>query len=99
MTLELSPGEPEKHRATDDSRHKNHEWISRYNAHLRSEKWNEIRRKILLRCNFMCEGCGAQEAARVHHLSYVRLGDEMLFDLVGLCLACHQKVHPDKETT
>ena len=68
-----------------------------YDIFLKSERWQELRRLIFKRCHSVCEGCGVATATQVHHLTYVRaLGDEMLFDLVGLCDRCHAKVHPDK---
>jgi hypothetical protein len=30
----------------------------------------------------------------VHHLTYERLGNEHLSDVIVLCLACHGKEHP-----
>jgi hypothetical protein len=29
----------------------------------------------------------------VHHLTYARLGDEPLSDLLGLCKSCHRAIH------
>lgn len=72
---------------------RNSEWRRKYEAHLQSHRWRELRAMVLKRCNRVCEGCGAREAVQAHHLTYERLGDEMLFDLVGVCLICHEKIH------
>ena len=64
-----------------------------YNEYLKSEKWQQLRHKIFRRCHGVCEGCGDRPAVEVHHLTYERFGDELLFDLVGVCEECHEKVH------
>lgn len=64
-----------------------------YESHLRSPKWALIRRGVMERSRGICEGCGFAQATQVHHLTYDRLGDEMLFDLVAICSPCHRKVH------
>lgn len=71
-------------------------WTS-YHNHLRSHRWSLIRDKVLKRDKYICCGCGTASATQVHHLTYERLGDEMLFDLVSICFDCHKKIHPDLE--
>lgn len=72
-------------------------WWEWYNRYLASPQWQEKRRKVLGRCKGICEGCGKRPAHHIHHLTYDRVGDEMLFDLVAVCLDCHRRIHPDKE--
>jgi hypothetical protein len=69
------------------------EFWRRYEAHMNSPEWQELRRRVFLRCKNVCEGCGINRAVQVHHLTYARLGNEMLFDLVAVCLACHESIH------
>lgn len=69
------------------------EWRRRYEEHLRSSKWAALRERVMKRCNRVCEGCGLRQARHVHHLTYDRMGNEMLFDLVGICIECHEQVH------
>jgi hypothetical protein len=69
------------------------EFDRRYYEHLDSEKWRRLRQKVLARCKGICEGCGVNRAVQVHHLTYMRLGDEMLFDLAAVCMDCHDKIH------
>ncbi|HEX6858799.1 MAG TPA: hypothetical protein VF138_01170 [Caulobacteraceae bacterium] len=64
-----------------------------YESHIASEAWRQKRVKVLKRCGGLCEGCGDASAVEVHHLTYEHLGDELLFELVGLCVTCHTKVH------
>jgi hypothetical protein len=68
-------------------------WHARHEAHLRTPKWKALRLRVMARANGVCEGCGVAQATDVHHLTYARLGDEMLFDLVAVCRGCHSKIH------
>ena len=72
------------------------EWWAEYNAYLQSDKWKVIRRKVLERCRRVCEGCMAAWATQIHHTTYAHLGDEFLFELLGLCDACHARWHGKK---
>jgi hypothetical protein len=49
--------------------------------------------------SYPCEDCGRNffpQFLSVHHLTYERLGHEMLTDLKVLCLACHATMHGKK---
>lgn len=69
------------------------EWTKRYHAHLASNKWQELRGKIWDRESGICEGCRSEPIEHVHHLTYAHMGDEFLFELMGLCFGCHLRVH------
>lgn len=69
------------------------EWRAWYAEYLRSSQWRELRERVLRRANHTCEGCGITEATAVHHLTYDRVGNELLFDLVAVCESCHQRAH------
>jgi 5-methylcytosine-specific restriction endonuclease McrA len=69
------------------------EWYSEY---LNSAEWQLVRAKVMARCRGFCEGCGEARATQVHHLTYAHVGEEFLFELVGLCDACHDRIHPDR---
>jgi hypothetical protein len=73
----------------------NQEFWDRYEAHLRSDAWRKKREGVIHRCGNRCEGCANASVHHVHHLSYAHLGDELLFELVGLCVPCHRKIHPE----
>jgi hypothetical protein len=75
------------------------EWWRRYDEHLRSSAWAALRSRVLFRADHICEGCGQHRATQVHHLTYRRLGHEMLFDLVAVCDACHAAIHPVERNT
>lgn len=66
-----------------------------YEEYLKSSKWKNKRRLVLERCRFTCEGCGKARATQVHHLSYNNIGNEFLFELVGLCKHCHEALHKE----
>lgn len=69
------------------------EWFDWYNRYLLSPAWSKKRVAVLKRANFMCEGCQEKTAVQVHHLTYRRVGNEMLFDLVAVCHDCHRIIH------
>ena len=70
-----------------------------YPQYLQSDAWKELRAKVLKRASNICEGCGTEKAVQVHHLRYAHVGYEFLWELVAVCLACHERVHPEKHKT
>jgi hypothetical protein len=81
-------------------------WLVAYREYLESALWRDKKAKVMLRCKRICEGCGNRRAVEVHHVRYPawpcmpgseewkRL--EKLYDLVGLCEACHEDVYGGK---
>ena len=63
-----------------------------YQAYLGSEEW-QVRRQKVLRRDPVCRACEEAKSEQVHHLTYERIFREPLFDLVGVCRACHQGIH------
>jgi hypothetical protein len=76
---------------------KNDLWWQNYNKYLLTTKWKDKRIAVLKRENDMCQGCHSKKAQHVHHTTYSNLGDELLFQLVALCIDCHSKLHPEKQ--
>jgi hypothetical protein len=72
-------------------------WWDRYHDYIESDKWRTLRQKALRRDNWLCQGCLEAAAEHAHHLTYERLGNELLCDLVSLCVDCHQLCHPHKD--
>lgn len=64
-----------------------------YDEYLNSEKWKSLRLKILERDKNICQACLINKATQVHHLTYERFTDECCFDLVSVCVPCHNKIH------
>jgi 5-methylcytosine-specific restriction endonuclease McrA len=67
--------------------------VTAYGWYLGSAFWRERREHILQRANYTCEKCGTQAATEVHHLTYVRVFQELPSDLLALCRQCHAEIH------
>lgn len=78
------------------SKEEQQEFDEKYESHMKSDKWMEIRMLKLKQANYICEGCGKERATTVHHFSYNNLGEEFLFELAAVCVACHQRLHPKR---
>ncbi len=77
---------------------RNAEWDARrarYHQYLASERWADIRVRVLIRARGICEGCARSPAHDVHHLAYAHIYEEFLFELVALCRPCHERWHKD----
>ena len=68
-------------------------WRERYDRHIGSTKWRQIADRVLLRADYLCEGCLSARATQVHHLTYDHMGDEFMFELLALCKPCHERIH------
>ena len=70
--------------------------------YLKSPEWKSVRRLVLSRDNHCCKACTSTSSLNIHHITYKRLGDERLSDVVCLCNNCHTKLHDilgyDRET-
>ena len=71
-----------------------------YKDKLKCKEWNDRRREILVRDNFMCQKCGHRSTSNhVHHVVYI-LGvqpwDHPDEYLITLCWVCHNKEHKDE---
>lgn len=69
------------------------DWLQRYNRHIASFKWSELRGLVFEREGGICQGCAEEPIEHVHHLTYAHMGNEFLFELMGLCITCHLRVH------
>lgn len=63
-----------------------------YSEYLKSDAWKAKRALVLKRCGGVCEGCGVVPATEVHHCHYDHLFNEFLFELLGLCHDCHDRL-------
>ncbi|MEM7019159.1 MAG: HNH endonuclease [Pseudomonadota bacterium] len=64
-----------------------------YQRYLASTAWKVKRRAAVFRDGAQCRHCGSRHKLQVHHLTYKRLGRELMDDLITLCNACHEKAH------
>lgn len=67
-----------------------------YKSYMVSAEWQAKRALVLKRCGCLCEGCGTAKAVEVHHITYRHFGSEFLFELLGLCRACHDRITQEK---
>ena len=71
----------------------NNTWWDWYNQYLCSDVWYRKRQMVLNNAGYVCKACGINHAEMVHHLTYARVGQEPLFDLVAVCRECHSDLH------
>lgn len=67
-------------------------WWELYSKYLGTDKWKKKRAAVLARDGKVCRACLTREAVQAHHLSYEHVGDEPLFDLVAVCVECHDRI-------
>lgn len=70
-------------------------WLP-YKEYLRSPYWGFLSECMKEWANRKCKKCGTRHdlgGLDVHHLTYVRRGNEYPSDLAVLCRACHAAVH------
>lgn len=63
-----------------------------YPAYLRSSNWSAVRRRYRESDLPQVCMCG-EEDVQLHHMTYERVGEEELTDLVPLCANCHVMIH------
>lgn len=67
-----------------------------YYKYLRTPSWCNKRELVFRRDRWTCVKCERrhdQKHLRCHHLTYERVGREMMEDLVTLCGRCHNEIH------
>jgi hypothetical protein len=69
------------------------EFKKAYEEYLLSEAWNAKRQAVYERCHGVCERCKQNTMSDAHHLTYERVFDELLIDLLGVCRPCHKFLH------
>jgi HNH endonuclease len=67
-----------------------YEWQAKYDRHIRSLKWRNMKQDMLRLRGGRCERCGHQHSLELHHKNYERLGRELIADLELLCKRCHE---------
>lgn len=87
IKVELFDNKEEKKQEGKQSRK---EWYQKY---LRSDHWQETRKKALKRAGYKCQVCGCNKNLQVHHNTYKNIWHEDPTDLVVLCYKCHKIFH------
>lgn len=63
-----------------------------YGQYMQSKEWSHKRLLRLKVDYFRCRTCWNTEDLEVHHLTYERLGNEEVSDLITLCKYCHEVI-------
>lgn len=61
-----------------------------YQRYLASREWSLLRERVRDRSSNHCEHCFLAPQQAVHHLTYERIGNELLSDLMAVCHPCHE---------
>lgn len=61
--------------------------------YMQSEKWKALKLSRLRIAQNKCESCGSPYNLHLHHITYERLTQELIEDVVLLCKSCHQRQH------
>jgi 5-methylcytosine-specific restriction endonuclease McrA len=67
-------------------------WWIRYDEYLGTKEWAARRTAVLKRDNYVCQACLNRRAVQVHHTTYRHVFHEPLFDLVAVCIECHDRI-------
>lgn len=70
-------------------------WFAEHDAYLQSNEWKKRRRLVMERAGGICEGCRSAKAVHVHHLTYAHWKRELLWELVAVCVPCHEAAHDE----
>ena len=70
-------------------------WRIKYETYMSSPAWRATRSSFIEASggSLKCASCGQKDDIALHHVSYDRLGSELLEDLIPMCPTCHQGVH------
>lgn len=61
--------------------------------YMQSEKWRALKLSRLRIAQHKCESCGSTHNLHLHHITYERLTQERIEDVVIVCEECHQRQH------
>src|SRR5262249_50051141 len=72
------------------------EWFKEHEEYLRTPAWRAKRNAVIARERGLCQGCRLRPAVHVHHVTYANWKNELLWELVAVCLDCHERAHKRK---
>ena len=64
-----------------------------YPWYLTTAIWRAKREHVLKHANYLCEVCRERPATEVHHVTYIRVFNELPTDLMAICRKCHAEIH------
>lgn len=68
-----------------------------YQEYLASREWRMKRKEVIELQQGICERCASRPIENVHHLTYERIGQEFVSDLMGVCRPCHEYLAAERE--
>lgn len=68
-----------------------------YQQYLQSSHWCKIKAQYRKRYQRVCYLCSSRDNLQLHHVTYDRIREELLTDLVYLCVNCHSFIHQDSK--
>ncbi len=68
-----------------------------YQKYLQSTHWRKVKRDYAKQFKRVCYLCASEDNLELHHVTYERIGNERLTDVVYLCEICHGFIHGDGE--
>ena len=66
-----------------------------YEEYRQSQRWRKLRRAAMLRAKGICEICRRWDGRELAHLTYDRIFNERLEDVLWLCKKCHRELDAD----
>lgn len=63
-----------------------------YERYLQSQRWCTLARAVRMRAKGKCEICLRADGEQCAHLTYDRIFNELMTDLLWLCKNCHRKL-------
>ena len=63
-----------------------------YQRYLQSPRWRTLARAVCMRAKGKCEICQRKDGEECAHLTYDRIFNELMTDLLWLCKGCHRKL-------
>lgn len=70
--------------------------LADYSAYIESTQWQRKRSERMAIDRKQCVLCGSVQNLQVHHVTYERLFNEKMADLMTVCKSCHEILH-DRE--
>ena len=68
-----------------------------YDDYMKSVEWDEKRALRFRMDGFRCYKCGSAVNLQCHHITYERLGNERMSDLITLCARCHKRLQEPEQ--
>lgn len=70
------------------------EVVASYPQYINTQHWRNIKKAYKYSHEYKCQHCGdTSPGLHLHHLTYERIGNERMSDLMYLCELCHAVVH------